>query len=201
MEFSHAGFCRKRQPWDFFGLGPDVRQGADVVVTGEEFVLLELLDRLLEFKAQRESWRLAFARARSEGALEDIPGLVYRRDEGEGPIRELMNTGVQRLVRDLDELPLPLEALGMFERPHRMSSLGACPNICSCSRMAAGFRWALAFSASAQPCARTIPLNRPRRCRSGARSSKDCGSSISVATRPTLSPGLATETCEFLART
>ena len=79
--------------------------------------------------------------------------------------------------------------------------LGACPNICSCSRMAAGFRWALAFSASAQPYARTIPLNLPRRCRSDARSSKDCGSSISVATRPTLSPGLATETCGFLART
>ena len=79
--------------------------------------------------------------------------------------------------------------------------LGACPNICSCSRMAAGFRWALAFSASAQPCGATIPLNLPRRCRSGTRSSKDCGSSISVATRPTLSPGLATETCGFLART
>ena len=83
--------------------------------------------------------------------------------------------------------------------PH--GGLGACPNICSCSRMAAGFRWALAFSASAQPCARTIPLNLPRRCRSGARSSKDCGSSRSVATRPTLSPGLATETCGSLART
>ena len=81
------------------------------------------------------------------------------------------------------------------------ADLGACPNICSCSRMAAGFRWALAFSASAQPCARTIPLNLPRRCRSGARSSKDCGSSRSVATRPTLSPGLATETCGSLART
>src|SRR5208283_1731128 len=53
------------EPWDFFGLGPDARQGADVVVTGEEFVLLELLDRLLDFKAHRESWRLAFARARS----------------------------------------------------------------------------------------------------------------------------------------
>ena len=48
---------------------------------------------------------------------------------------------------------------------------------------------------------RTIPLNLPRRCRSGARSSKDCGSSRSVATRPTLSPGLATETCGSLART
>src|SRR5271157_582289 len=82
-----------------------------------------------------------------------------------------------------------------------IAGLGACPNICSCSRMAAGFRWALAFSASAQPCARTIPLNLPRRCRSGARSSKDCGSSISVATRPTLSPDLATETCGFPART
>ena len=35
--------------------------------------------------------------------------------------------------------------------------------------MAAGFRWALAFSASAQPCGRTLlPLNLPRRCRSGA---------------------------------
>ena len=60
------------EPWDFFGLGPDVRQGADVVVTGEEFVLLELLDRLLEFKAQRESWRRR-SRARSEGALETYP--------------------------------------------------------------------------------------------------------------------------------
>jgi hypothetical protein len=92
-----------------------------------------------------------------------------------------------------------------MENEHRLEVLneilGACPNICSCSRMAAGFRWALAFSASAQPCARTIPLNLPRRCRSGARSSKDCGSSISVATRPTLSPGLATETCGFPART
>ena len=89
----------------------------------------------------------------------------------------------------------------LMEWLHRSRRLGACPNICSCSRMAAGFRWALAFSASAQPCARAVPLNLPRRCRSGARSSKDCGSSISVATRPTLSPGLATETYGFLART
>ena len=39
--------------------------------------------------------------------------------------------------------------------------LGACPNICSCSRMAAGFRWALAFSASAQPCAHYPPQSTP----------------------------------------
>ena len=41
-------------------------------------------------------------------------------------------------------------------RKSRNVGLGACPNICSCSRMAAGFRWALAFSASAQPC---VPLS------------------------------------------
>ena len=35
------------EPWDFFGLGPE-SAGADVVVTGEEFVILELLDRLLD---------------------------------------------------------------------------------------------------------------------------------------------------------
>jgi len=32
------------EPWDFFGLGPDGRLEADVVVTGEELVLLELLE-------------------------------------------------------------------------------------------------------------------------------------------------------------
>lgn len=36
------------EPWDFFGLSPDDREGADVVVTGEEYVLLELLDRMVE---------------------------------------------------------------------------------------------------------------------------------------------------------
>ena len=71
------------EPWDFFGLGPDVRQEADVVVTGEEFVLLELLDRLLEFKAQRESWRLAFARQIRGGTRGHTrPGLPPRRGRG-----------------------------------------------------------------------------------------------------------------------
>jgi transposase len=108
-----------------------------------------------------------------------------------------MNKEIQRLEAEIEQLLKQAEQLDAEQD----AALGACPNICSCSRMAAGFRWALAFSASAQPCARTLPLNRPRRCRSGARSSKDCGSSRSVATRPTLSPGRATETCGFLART
>src|SRR5438067_5553958 len=35
------------EPRDFFGLGPDGQCSADVAVTGEEFVILQLLDRLM----------------------------------------------------------------------------------------------------------------------------------------------------------
>src|SRR5207302_7804454 len=42
------------EPWDFFALGPDRRISAHVVVTGEEFALLELLDRLMAARRPRE---------------------------------------------------------------------------------------------------------------------------------------------------
>jgi radical SAM superfamily enzyme YgiQ (UPF0313 family) len=113
------------EPWDFFGLGPDDRRGADVVVTGEEFVLLELLDRILEFQGPRETMRTAFTRARNAGTLQDIPGLVYPRDD-RWPC-DLVNTGIQRLVQDLDELPLPFDAFGLFEPPHRRATLAPRP--------------------------------------------------------------------------
>jgi len=115
------------EPWDFFGLSPDGREGADVVVTGEEYVLLELLDRIVEMKGPSDTMRAAFERARGGGLLEDIPGLVYRPDAPDGPPPYLVNTGVQRLVQDLDELPLPLEAMGLFEPPHRRSTLSSQP--------------------------------------------------------------------------
>ena len=115
------------QPWDLFGLSPDGREGADVVVTGEEFVLLELLDRILEFKRPGDTLRDAFRRARGADALENIPGLVYRPDDSPGPPRYLVNTGIQRLVQELDELPLPFDALGLFEPPHRRNTLSPQP--------------------------------------------------------------------------
>ena len=115
------------EPWDFFGLSPDGREGADVVVTGEEYVLLELLDRIVELKGPGDTMRAAYERAREGGLLEDIPGLVYRPDSRDGLPDYLVNTGVQRLVQDLDELPLPLEAMGLFEPPHRRALLAREP--------------------------------------------------------------------------
>ncbi len=115
------------EPWNFFGLSPDGREGADVVVTGEEYVILELLDRIVEMKGPGDTMRAAFERARAGGLLEDIPGLVYRPDALDGPPQYLVNTGVQRLVEDLDELPLQLDAMGLFEPPHRRSTLSFQP--------------------------------------------------------------------------
>ena len=115
------------EPWDFFGLSPDGREGADVVITGEEYVLLELLDRVVEMKRPGDTMRTAFERVRESGLLEDIPGLVYRPDASDGPPPYLVNTGVQRLVQDLDELPLSLEAMGLFEPPHGRSTLSTQP--------------------------------------------------------------------------
>jgi radical SAM superfamily enzyme YgiQ (UPF0313 family) len=115
------------QPWDCFGLSPDGTEGADVAVTGEEFVLLELLSRILPFKRPGDSVRDAFQQARDAGALADVPGLVYRPDDSAGHPEYLVNTGIQRLVRNLDELPMPFDTLELFEPPHRRSTLSSAP--------------------------------------------------------------------------
>jgi radical SAM superfamily enzyme YgiQ (UPF0313 family) len=117
------------EPWDFFGLSADGRVGADVVVTGEDFVILELMDRLLEHQAMGETMRDAFERCRRAGLLDDIPGLVFRptEDDAHAEPQYLVSTGTQRMVQDLGELPLMHEALGLFEPPHRRHSLARQP--------------------------------------------------------------------------
>jgi len=103
------------EPWDMFSPeGPSV----DLVVTGEEFVLLEVLHRLLEFRGRAGTMRKAFEMARREGALSDIRGIVYRPDEGADRRMVLVDTGKQRLLRDLDELPDVLLGYTVLEPPH-----------------------------------------------------------------------------------
>jgi radical SAM superfamily enzyme YgiQ (UPF0313 family) len=117
------------EPWDFFGLSADGREGADVVVTGEDYVLLELLDRLLDHKSPGDTMREAFQRCRRTGVLDDIPGLVFRpsEDAGRGEPEYLVSTGTQRMVRDLGELPMSHLALDLFEPPHRRHTLSHRP--------------------------------------------------------------------------
>jgi radical SAM superfamily enzyme YgiQ (UPF0313 family) len=115
------------EPWDFFGLGPTGQYSADVVVTGEEYVALELLDRVMEARGPNEHPRKAFHRLRRSGLLDDIPGLVFREGDEKAPLGRLINTGIQRLVQDLDELPHPMTSLGHLEPPHRRRTLSRRP--------------------------------------------------------------------------
>jgi radical SAM superfamily enzyme YgiQ (UPF0313 family) len=115
------------EPWDFFGLGPQRQHSADVAVTGEEFVALQLLDRLLDARANGEHLRHTFHRLRRSGLLDDIPGLVFREGDEKAPLDRLINTGVQRMVQDLDEWPHPMVSLGLLEPPHRRRTLSRHP--------------------------------------------------------------------------
>ncbi|MHC4563893.1 MAG: B12-binding domain-containing radical SAM protein [Planctomycetota bacterium] len=111
------------EPWDMFSADPNDPWAADVAVTGEEYVLLNLMEALLTERGEGESMRSAFLRARDSGALDDIPGLVYARGDNHGVARELVDTGIQRLVGDLDELPHPALGFGLLQPPSRRATL------------------------------------------------------------------------------
>ncbi|MCP4593387.1 MAG: radical SAM protein [bacterium] len=113
------------EPWGVFSADPLDPWGADIAVTGEEHVLLSLLEVLLSIRADNESVRTTFMRVRNSGILDSIPGLVYARTDREGVAEELVDTGIQRLLGDLDELPHPVLGYRLLEPPSRMATLGA----------------------------------------------------------------------------
>jgi len=115
------------EPTDLFELGPQPGIGADCVVTGEVFVLLELLHTILADRQCGHSAREAFDAARRAGTLEPVAGLVYLSPDASPHRPVAVNTGVQRLLRDLDELPLPDAGYRMIEPPHRRRELSAEP--------------------------------------------------------------------------
>lgn len=115
------------EPWDVFSFDSDPAASADVAVTGEEFVLLELLETLLDFRAPAESLRGAFLRARLARALDPIPGLVFPRGDSGCGSAELVDTGIQRLLSDLDELPSPVLGYRVLEPPGRRTHLASRP--------------------------------------------------------------------------
>jgi len=113
------------EPWQPYG-APDQRGQPDLVVTGEEYILLQLLETLLTMRSAGESLRSTFERAKACGALDEIPGLLYpQRSSPEGPIEELVDTGIQRLLGDLDELPRPVHGYELLEPPSKSTALSA----------------------------------------------------------------------------
>ena len=116
------------EPAHFFGFTVDGRDySADVAVTGEEFVALELMDRIMDARVAGEHPRKTFHRLRRSGLLDDIPGLVYREGDEKAPLGRLINTGIQRMVQNLDELPHPIIGMGLIEPPHSRRHLSRRP--------------------------------------------------------------------------
>ena len=110
-------------PWDVFGADPRTPGAADVAVTGELYVLLELLDRLFTERGRGEPLRATFLRVKRAGGLDDIPGLVYPLGREGAPPEELVDTGMQRLLGNLDELPHPVLGFRLLEPPGRSATL------------------------------------------------------------------------------
>lgn len=113
------------EPWDVFSTDAADPWGADVAVTGEEYVLLSLLEVVLSVRKPGTSLRAAFLRAKDDGLLDAIPGLVYPRiDAATGRTEQLVDTGIQQLVGDLDELPDPVHGYRLLEPPSNGTTLG-----------------------------------------------------------------------------
>jgi hypothetical protein len=69
--------------------------------------------------------RTTFRRAGNSGLLDGIPGLVYAHDRRDGVADELVDTGIQRIVEDLDELPDPVLGYRLLEPPGRRTTLAS----------------------------------------------------------------------------
>ena len=116
------------EPYHYWSIPGDAGSSApDVAVTGEVYVLLELLSALVNLRGRTETMREAFERARREGVLESIPGLVYLARGASVREPVVIDTGLQRLVQDLDELPHEATGLSLLEPPHHETGLSPQP--------------------------------------------------------------------------
>jgi radical SAM superfamily enzyme YgiQ (UPF0313 family) len=115
------------QPWQVFSDDSGDAWAADVAVTGEEYPCLQLLEVLLSERGGGEPFRQTFLRVRDAGMLDAIAGLVYARGPADGVAEQLVDTGIQRLVGSLDELPDPVAGYAILNPPSRRSTLSPRP--------------------------------------------------------------------------
>ena len=115
------------EPWDLFSPDPADPWAADVVITGEEYVFASFMERLLSVRLSGEPLRRAFVRGRDEGVFDSVPGLVFARGDVNGVAQQLVDTGVQRLLGNLDELPHPVLGFSILEKPGRGAGLAERP--------------------------------------------------------------------------
>lgn len=114
------------EPDSLFHVRGDPAVSTDLACRGEDYVLLEALERVTAEWGERETLRDAFRRARASGALLGVPGLTFAGGE-DGAAPSLVDTGPQRLLLDLDELPIAVGALAHVEPAHGRRTLAPAP--------------------------------------------------------------------------
>lgn len=115
------------EPSDYFEIGPQAGIGADCVVHGEAFVMLDLMKRLIEARQDREHVRKTYNRMRSTGELNRMPGLAYLAGDANRDEPVAINTGIQQLLQNLDQYPMPDAGYRLLEPPHRSETLQPKP--------------------------------------------------------------------------
>ncbi len=113
----HANY----QAYDYFN--PNPKESVDVAVRGELNVTLALLEIILTHKGEKETMLQGYERARDEGALNTIKGIMYvAKDRG-----ALIDTGKPLQVLDFDEFPREIIGLGLLEPKHKGKGLRNAP--------------------------------------------------------------------------
>ncbi len=97
---------------------------ADVAVTGEEYIILELMELLIKSKQNNEHIRETFERIKNSHEINSILGLVYKTEIDGKEV--LIDTGTQKLLKELEDLPNPLIGLSLVEPRHNRETL--CKN-------------------------------------------------------------------------
>lgn len=116
------------EPYHFWPIETPVGPGgADAVITGEAYILLDMLEKVLAFHHPGEHIRASYERARHAGALNEVPGLVYLDPQSSWQEPRLVDTGLQQLVQHLDELPQETSGLSVLEPPSRGKGLSPRP--------------------------------------------------------------------------
>ena len=89
---------------------------------------LELLDRLMEYRGRRRAPAQDLPpRCAAPACSTTSPAWSTAQARSSARRAGSIDTGIQRLVQDLDELPHPIDALGLFEPPHSRRTLSRRP--------------------------------------------------------------------------
>jgi radical SAM superfamily enzyme YgiQ (UPF0313 family) len=116
------------EPYHYWPLQtPQGPVAPDAAVTGEAYILLDLLDRLMDYHRTGEHIRKAFERARKAGALGNVPGLIYLDPQTTLHDPVVIDSGLPRLIQHLDEFPDEEVGLSVLEPPHRGAGLSPRP--------------------------------------------------------------------------